>query len=195
LLATQGGVLLDTTLDLSGAGTLLDKSELITSEAIGQLSKFLPRLNAFADWTLAYSSYNDGMSLSAMYRNLARKAKGSSCIMFVRDTKKHVFGVYTNEEWKNKGDKYYGSGESFMFKFKPTLRAYLWSGKNNYFMLGTDTHIMCGGGNGVAGLWMDEALIRGSSGATTTFNNDSLASSPDFKIDGVEVWTFVEPEF
>ena len=62
-------------------------------------------------------------------------------------------------------------------------------------MMGSESHIMLGGGTGVAGLWLDEALMHGSSGATTTFNNDCLASSPDFMIDGVEIWTFEEPEF
>jgi hypothetical protein len=34
-----------------------------------------------------------------------------------------------------------------------------------------------------------------NSGRTTTFNNDSLSSTPDFLIDGLEVWNFVEPDF
>jgi hypothetical protein len=42
---------------------------------------------------------------------------------------------------------------------------------------------------------MDEALMHGSSGPTTTFNNDVLASSPDFTIVGLEIWSFEEPEF
>ena len=45
------------------------------------------------------------------------------------------------------------------------------------------------------GLWLDDDFMHGSSGPTQTFNNDGLASSPDFKIDGLEVWSFVEQEF
>ena len=174
-------------------GTLLSKSELIESKAITQLAGLLPRRQQHADWNLVYSTYEDGMSLSAMYRNLKRL--NEPCIMFVRDTKKHVFGVYTNEMWKNKGKKFYGSGESFMFKLKPDLKTYRWTGKNNYVMLGADTHVMVGGGTGIAGLWLDEGLMHGSSGQTTTFANESLSSTPDFLIDGLEVWHFVEPEF
>ena len=37
---------------------------------IAQLYTFLPRRQQYADWTLQYSSYKDGMSLSAMYRKL-----------------------------------------------------------------------------------------------------------------------------
>ena len=52
------------------------------------------------------------------------------------------------------------------------------------------TFLSCGAGTGVAGLWLDEAFQHGSSGHTTTFNNDCLASSADFLVDGVEVWSF-----
>eukprot|EP00729_Bicosta_minor_P003725 gene3725-15903_t len=182
---------LDTSLTMTGS--LAQKSELIDNGGVAELSPFLPRRQQHADWKLSYSTYEHGMSLSALFRKLSGPTE--PCITIVRDTKGHVFGAFTTDTWRNAGEKYYGSGESFLFKLKPTLRTYLWTGKNQYFMMGSETHVMLGGGTGVAGLWLDEALMHGSSGATTTFNNDCLASSPDFMINGVEVWTFVEPEF
>jgi len=182
---------LDTSLTMTGS--LAQKSELIDNESINELSGFMPRRQQHADWKLAYSTYEHGMSLSALYRKM--KGPTEACITIVRDTKGHIFGAFTTDTWRNAGEKYYGSGESFLFKLKPTLRTFLWTGKNQYFMMGSETHVMIGGGTGVAGLWLDEALMHGSSGATTTFNNDCLASSPDFMIDGVEIWTFEEPEF
>jgi len=174
------------------AGKLLSESELIDTESMAQLHSFLPSRQQYADWVLEYSSYEDGMSLSAMYRKLAGKT--GPCITIVRDTQRHVFGAYTTETWRS-GKDYYGGGECFLFKLKPKFRTYLWAAKNHYFMMSDDKSMMIGGGSGVAGLWLDDDFMHGSSGPTQTFNNDGLASSPDFKIDGLEVWSFVEQEF
>lgn len=44
---------------------------------------------------------------------------------------------------------------------------------------------------GIAGLWIDEHMMHGSSGITTTFDNDILSSTPDFMVDGIEVSDFL----
>jgi hypothetical protein len=57
--------------------------------------------------------------------------------------------AFTTTGWRNNGEKYYGSGECFLFKIKPKLRTYLWTGKNQYFMMSNEDHMMIGGGTGV----------------------------------------------
>lgn len=180
---------------VSTHGNLLNPSELITNKFVDDISPYLPRRQQFSDWKIAYSTYEHGMSLSTMYRHLA--GRSGPCMTIVKDTKQHIFGCFTSEMWRNNEGKseYYGGGECFLFKLQPSLRTFLWSRNNNYFMNSDEKAIMIGGGTGVAGLWLDEAFMHGSSGPTTTFNNDTLASSPDFVIDGLEVWEFAEQEF
>ena len=45
--------------------------------------------------------------------------------------------------------------------------------------------------SGQCGLWVDEYLHRGSSSPCQTFDNECLATEPDFAILGVEVWCLV----
>ena len=47
------------------------------------------------------------------------------------------------------------------------------------------------GGGGHFGLYFDQSFEYGSSQESATFDNDCLASTPQFKIIKVEVWGFV----
>ena len=90
--------------------------------------------------------------------------------------------------------KYYGGGEAFLFKLVPEPRVYPWSGKNRLFTCSDERSIMIGGGAGVAGLWLDSDFENGSSDTCLTFENESLSSTVDFKVDGVEVWGLTPSE-
>ena len=56
-------------------GSLLQKSELVDHACITELSGFLPRRQQHADWKLSYSTYEHGMSLSALYRKMKGPVK------------------------------------------------------------------------------------------------------------------------
>ena len=60
---------LDTSLTMTGS--LAQKSELIDNGGVAELSPFLPRRQQHADWKLSYSTYEHGMSLSALFRKLS----------------------------------------------------------------------------------------------------------------------------
>ena len=47
---------------------------------------------------------------------------------------------------------------------------------------------------GAAAIYLDSDLLHGASNCSDTFDNECLASSNDFIIDGVEVWQFVSTE-
>ena len=42
--------------------------------------------------------------------------------------------------------------------------------------------------SGRCGLWIDENLLHGSSSPCDTFGNETLSSSPEFVIVGLEAW-------
>ena len=46
--------------------------------------------------------------------------------------------------------------------------------------------------SGHFGLLLDESLLRGSSQPCSTFDNECLASCPDFDVEGVELWALLE---
>jgi len=49
------------------AGQLRAESEMIDADCVGLLSSFLPARLQLADWTLEYSSYEHGISISTMH--------------------------------------------------------------------------------------------------------------------------------
>eukprot|EP00040_Diaphanoeca_grandis_P023677 m.129205 g.129205 ORF g.129205 m.129205 type:complete len:513 (+) comp29381_c0_seq1:315-1853(+) len=175
---------------------LRGETELLTHRIVQAIKKSLPARQKYSDWVLGFSTYQHGLSLSNLYRTLAPR-QSSACITIIRDTKGGMFGCYTTESWKalKPGlQQYYGGGESFVFKIAPEQEFYKWTGCNKLFMLSTMTELMIGGGAGQAAIWLDNDLVRGCSRPTKTFNNNCLASSHDFTINGLEVWILESPD-
>lgn len=175
---------------------LLHDSVLLKVAYVQFISTSLPVRNKDSNWELLYSTYNHGMSLSTMYRML-RAADPGPCVLVVRDSKGAVFGGFCTELWKNvkTTSTYYGGGESFVFRLHPTTAMFRWTGKNRYWQQSSSDAIQIGGGGGAPALWIDSALDRGSSSTTSTYDNECLATSTDFKINGLEVWGFEAPDF
>jgi hypothetical protein len=59
--------------------------------------------------------------------------------------------------------------------------------KNDFFMYATP-ECLAVGGLGHFAIWLDQELLRGSSGRCGTFGSPCLAAKEDFKVQGVEVW-------
>lgn len=75
---------------------LLSSSELLDPELAAEILKELPLRLQYSDWVRAYSTYEDGMTLSSFYRKLAGHADHKEpCLMIVRDSARAVFGCYT----------------------------------------------------------------------------------------------------
>jgi hypothetical protein len=47
-----------------------------------------------------------------------------------------------------------------------------------------------GSGEGRFGLWFEQTLTHGHSAPCETYDNEVISSTPDFKILGIEVWSF-----
>lgn len=97
------------------------------------------------------------------------------------------------EEWRNKRDSYYGSGESFLFTFKnDRFVKYIWTRNNSYFQLSNFDGLAMGGGHHF-GLFIDGDLHRGSSDHCETFGSATLSGHKTFDVVNVEVWGFSAP--
>ncbi|KIJ95537.1 hypothetical protein K443DRAFT_682940 [Laccaria amethystina LaAM-08-1] len=193
-----------------GAVKLVGRREGTQEVLSGRVAEMIrTRLPALArlprTWTLLYSLDQHGISLNTLYANCERAARenkgGRSAgeLVVVRDEGGMTFGVWLGEEGvrNGKGSGYYGSGESFLWKFDgEKLEVFKWTGKNDYVALCESEYISFGGGDGHYGLYLDENLTDGSSAACPTFGNPPLCSlgprkaagSVDFECVGLEVW-------
>ena len=155
-------------------------------------------------WYRVYSLTRDGDS----FDTFLRKVKGyDKTLVVVKTVLGEVFGGFVDEEWSVKrGDTFYGSGQSLLFKImrdptdaktgtvegnvnnnngseqaEETLNLYKWTGQNRYVQLCDSNYkrIAMGGGGDASsfGLCVEDDFRRGSTGPCSTFDNDTLCSN------------------
>lgn len=88
-------------------------------------------------------------------------------------------------------DHFYGTGESFLFRFAPHFQIYNWTGENLYFIKGNNESLSIGAGDGKFGLWLDGDLYLGRSEQCQTYGNEPLTPNVDFVVKTLECWAFV----
>ncbi|KAG6860808.1 hypothetical protein C0995_007388 [Termitomyces sp. Mi166 len=150
-----------------------------------------PHLPALArlprKWTLIYSLDQHGISLNTLYDRCEAHMQvkpGTSApagaLLVIKDAGDALFGAWMGKEGvhPSRGKGYYGSGESFLWKYiGGNLQVFKWTGKNDYVALCEPKYISFGGGDGNYGLYLDESLFEGSSAACPTFANEPLCST------------------
>ena len=178
---------------ISTSSLFKDQSALLTSGQAEALVSALPRRFKLGNWQLIYSTARDGTSLKTFFR---KSDKLSPTVLVIRDDAGYVFGCFAPESWMTAGssnyqkNKYYGTGETFVFQLVPSMIAYRWSRENNYFMTSSPSYIAVGGGgeSSVPAIYIDKELLHGSSGACETFRSEQLSKSRDFNIRSIELW-------
>lgn len=190
---------------------------VVLSETIANLIRpHLPALTRLPrTWTLLYSLDQHGISLNTLYSRCEPKLPSTpgatkGAIVVVKDARDAIFGAWMGEGlWLERGG-YYGSGESFLWRYhrpsskddgleEGTLDVYKWTGRNDYVALCEPGFISFGGGDGHYGLYLDASLLDGSSAPCPTFDNAVLCSRVDggsvgvkkdvsFECVGLEVW-------
>ncbi|KAK2713259.1 nuclear receptor coactivator 7-like [Artemia franciscana] len=166
---------------------LVGDSDILDFEMCKALARKLPPRTEGCCWVRSFTTSEDGFSLSNLYRKLADIT--SPTLLVVEDTKAHIFGALVSCGIRI-SESFYGSGESFLFKFTPKLKVFSWSGENQYFVKGNIESIAIGAGDGRFGLWLDGDLYKGRSQACSTFGNEPLSEDEDFVVKQVECWTF-----
>ncbi|KAG1809182.1 TLD-domain-containing protein [Suillus subaureus] len=190
---------------------------VVLSETIANLIRpHLPALTRLPrTWTLLYSLDQHGISLNTLYSRCEPKLPSTpgatkGALVVVKDARDAIFGVWMGDGlWLERGG-YYGSGESFLWRYqRPSskgdeleegmLDVYKWTGRNDYVALCEPGFISFGGGDGHYGLYLDASLLDGSSAPCPTFDNPVLCSRVDvggvgikkdvsFECVGLEVW-------
>lgn len=181
------------------APRLSSSSKVLREKQLAKIISEVPTRFQESALDLVYSTDLHGMSLHTLYHKVN---KSSPTLIAIRDTKGRVFGCYAAQPWKASATRYYGSGESFVFKTETADSAtvYKWSRKNSFFQFTSGTFLAIGGGAGSHfALWIDEDLLMGTTYTCSTFESPPLTSkegesdmrNTEFKIVSLEVWSFV----
>ncbi|KAK4789847.1 hypothetical protein SAY86_017151 [Trapa natans] len=167
-----------------------EPSLLLSEKLRSSLYASLPALVQGRKWLLLYSTWRHGISLLTLYRR-SLLWPGLS-LLVVGDQKGAIFGglVEAPLQPTNK-KKYQGTNSTFVFTttagypdiFRPT-------GANCYYTLCSTDFLAIGGGGHFA-IYLDNALLSGSSSSSETYGNPCLAHSEDFEVKEVELWGFV----
>ncbi|KAK6952618.1 hypothetical protein Daesc_004908 [Daldinia eschscholtzii] len=82
-----------------------------------EIRTFLPeRLKIAEDWKLIYSLYQDGSSLSTLYKRCEEyRGRRVGFVLVVRDGKEGTFGAYLTEA-PHPAPSYFGTGECFLWR-------------------------------------------------------------------------------
>ncbi|KAK3725721.1 hypothetical protein QZH41_018908, partial [Actinostola sp. cb2023] len=175
--------------DLMFIPEMSTESQILSVALIKKLNKNLPSLAVGHGWTLAYSTFNHGFSLKTLYRNM--EEFDTPMLIVVLDDEHQIFGVVTSCPLKV-SEGFYGTGQSFLFKFEDEeIKTYHWQGDNYFFIKGSVDCIAFGGGGGHFGLWLDEDFYHGSSHFSETYHNEALSKHEDFLCSALEAWTFM----
>ena len=153
-----------------------------------QIARELPKIYQLRRWKLVYSPADHGCSLRILYRNAC---EFGATLLMVQDENKAIFGGFITEPLRVT-KRFYGTGESFLFKFSSAGRLYVYrpSFLNEYYVISDLESIILGSG-GSHGLYISSDLLHGSSGHSETYDNPTLASCENFSILNLELWGFV----
>ncbi|XP_046711003.1 oxidation resistance protein 1 isoform X2 [Silurus meridionalis] len=170
-----------------GLSDIVKQSLILNAQHVKELSAELPPRTVGYSWRLAYSMSKHGASLKTLYRKLS--VSDSPVLLLIRDGTGQVFGGFLSHPL-HPSDKFYGTGETFLFLLHPRFKCFHWTGENSFFIKGDLDSFAIGGGSGHFGLWLDESLYVGRSSPCYTFNNCSLSEKSDFRVLEFEAWTF-----
>ena len=100
-----------------------------------------------------------------------------------------IFGAFLSDAPK-KSEHFEGTGQTFVFKLKPTFNVYKWTGENTYFFKVDNDCMIIGSSKGSNAIWVDADLYQGRTRACGTFDNPSLMEEEDFTLKTLECWAF-----
>ena len=180
-------------------GVSKSKRKVLTPALIEALRGFLPYVVSEENFWLKFTMESDGDSLI----NLLHSIRGSKYTFLAIRSGTKVFGSFTGTKWR-KQQKWYGSGEAFLWRVEDSLKVYPFTGSDTLVQYCTNQMVAVGGGDwkdtdspyskttqkqGI-GLLIDADLLGGESNSSATFCNPTLSGDrQEFNIDDLEVWT------
>lgn len=167
--------------------SLPNRDPLLNEWRADVLYNMLPSGLVMRDPRIVYNSLQHGGSLQTLYRMVKGK---KPVALVVEDSGGAIFGafmrlgIYINKP----SSEPYGTGECFVFQLSPNPSVYRWSKKDEAFAVGNSDMLMIGGGSGFA-LQLSKDLSKGTSQRSDTYANEPLASSEQFRVIRVEVYS------
>lgn len=176
--------------DFGSIAPIVGDSELMEKKERIYLAKLMPPKLECHTWLLLFSTSTDGFSLQNMMRKLSERRQSTGLLLVLSDLNKNVFGAFMSGVPSMGNEHFEGTGETFLFKLQPAIKAFKWTGENNFFYRVINDSVIVGSSKGKFGLWIDRDLNKGRSQSCATFDNEPLAGSEDFTVKTLECWTF-----
>lgn len=160
-------------------------SKILTEKQIERIRQSVPRRYLNSNWTRLFQLSHDGKSYMTFYDKTERK---EPIVLILRTSTDERIGAYVSRGLK-RSKVYYGSGETFVFRFTPEYEYFPWKpqNQNQYFVTSTADEISFGGG-GACAIWMDGEFLKGMSEKCPTYESPGLCTERDFGVVEVEVW-------
>jgi len=172
-----------------------DKS-LLTGDQAVVIRSWLPEPYCKCHLFSVFSTKSQGYSLATLYRNHETKLEQimkEPSILVIQDDGGNIFGGFFPQAWyRNAGDRFYGSEESFVFSLAPKKKVYRCTGEDNHIMYSQTDLLAVGGKLNYFGFTLDEEMIGGVCHSCLTFGCPMLAHAEKFKIVSVQLWGLID---
>ncbi|XP_003744424.1 GTPase-activating protein skywalker [Galendromus occidentalis] len=173
------------------------QSSIANQFQLEQLWSHLPDRYTVVKPYIVFTSNEHGTSLRNFFHMVDAV---EPLVILVKTSEADVFGAFCSVAWgsRKKGQKFFGTGETFVFSFgkSETLKVYKWVG----YGAPCDTEISAGQqlfqcsvdglDIGCGALHIPLDMNTGRSDRSSTFDNEPLASSRDFKVIAFEAIAF-----
>jgi len=119
------------------------QSRFLVADHLEMIHEQLPKRLGLCDWTLIYSTYLHGMTLTTLYYKM-QQYQGAS-VLVMQDTEGSIFGAFASE-MIHQDPHFYGNGECFLFRLEPRRTVFPWSRLNDFFIYSSNEALAFGGG-------------------------------------------------
>jgi len=174
-----------------------NRSRLLKPEDLFIIDLFIPSFHINDQWNQLYDDSTSGQNWTVFSNCIEDQG---STVIIVRDKNDHVFGGFASQEWDHR-PKFYGDNRSFLFTLRPEINIYKATDINDHYQYFNDKSqslpngLAMGGQFDYFGFYISSDFENGhSKGVSTTYNNPTLSSQAEYKIDAIEVWLIKEKE-
>jgi len=174
-----------------------NRSRLLKPEDLFIIDLSISSFHVNEEWNQLYDDSTNGQNWTVFSNCIEDQG---STIVIVRDKENNVFGGFASNEWDHK-PKFYGDNRSFLFTLRPEINIYKATNINDHYQYFNDKSQSFPNGLGMGGqfdyfgFFISSDFENGhSKGVSTTYNNPSLSSQSEFKLDAIEVWLVKEKE-
>jgi hypothetical protein len=166
---------------------LLGDSQVLEPAQFAQLRLSVPPRFRRGRWRLVYQMSRDGASLATLFQKTERT---EPIVIALKTCDGEQIGAYVADGVR-RSKRYYGRGETFVYKFSPVFEVF-WArtGGNQFFVAGSADELAIGGG-GASAIWIGVGVEHGYSDACSTFGSPALTREPGerFRIADLEART------